>query len=113
MCIYIYIYILRGWLNTVETVLFEMSHSMRPYPSVFHACTRKLRPAIGVFEPRNIDEASNRIPPTSQTFDVTRARAHELVYLRYAHLRMHARMLPRINIACDATRVFDVVHAVQ
>ena len=35
---------MRGWRNTVETVLFEVSNSMKPYPSVFHACTSQLRP---------------------------------------------------------------------
>ena len=47
--------------------LFEISNSMKPYPSVFHAYTLKLRPAIGFFEPQNLDEVSNRIPPTSQS----------------------------------------------
>ena len=63
--IYIYIYIvvyvspgpqevtrprgtwLRGWQNAVEIVLFEISSSMKPYPSVFHACTGNLRLAKG------------------------------------------------------------------
>ena len=39
---------------------------MKPYPSVFHAGASKLRPPMGLFEPTNIDEASNRVPPTSQ-----------------------------------------------
>ena len=26
---------LRGWRNTVEIVLFEISNAMKPYPSVF------------------------------------------------------------------------------
>ena len=33
---------------TVETVLFEISNSMKPYPSVFRAYTSKLRLAIGI-----------------------------------------------------------------
>ena len=57
--------LVRGWPNTVETVLFEISNSMKPYPSVVHAYTSKSRPAIGFFEPTNLDEVSNRIPPTS------------------------------------------------
>ena len=56
---------MRGRRNTVELVLFEISNSMKPCPSVFHACASKLRPAIGFFEPTNLDEVSNRIPPTS------------------------------------------------
>ena len=28
-------------VNAVELVLFEISNSMKPYPSVFHACTSK------------------------------------------------------------------------
>ena len=38
---------------------------MKLYPSVSHANTAKLRPVIGFFEPENLDEASNRVPPTS------------------------------------------------
>ena len=58
---------MRGWRIPVEIVLFEISNSMKPYPSVFHAYTSKMRPAIGFFEPRNLDEVSNRIPPTSHS----------------------------------------------
>ena len=56
--IYIYIYIyctylqsspmMRDWRNSVEIVLFEISNSMRAYPSAFHAYTNQLRPAIVV-----------------------------------------------------------------
>ena len=59
---------LRGWRNTVEIVLFEIANSMKPYPSVYHAYTSKLRPAIVLFEPTNLDEVSDRIPPTSHLF---------------------------------------------
>ena len=62
----------RGWRNTVEIViLFEISNSMKPYPCVFHAYTTKLRPVIGFFDRKHIDEASNHIPPTSQTRSLT------------------------------------------
>ena len=54
----------RGWRNPVEIILFEISNSMKPYASVFQAYTSKLRPAIGLFEPGELDEVSNRIPPT-------------------------------------------------
>ena len=85
MCIYIYIYIyihttpyvcihilialsLRGWRNTVETLLLEISNSMKPYPLVFvHAYTSELKPVMGSFEPQQFDEVSNRIAPTSQS----------------------------------------------
>ena len=56
---------LRGWGNTGEIVLFEISTSMKPYPYVFHAYVSKSRPVIGPFGPLNLDEASDRIPPTS------------------------------------------------
>ena len=55
---------LRGWWNT-DVALFEISNSMKSYPTVFHACTSKLRPMIGFFEPQKLDEVSNCIPPTS------------------------------------------------
>ena len=41
-----------GWRNAVEIVLLEISNSMKPYASVFHAYTSELRPDILV-------EASN------------------------------------------------------
>ena len=56
---------MRGWRNTVEIVQFEISNSMKPYPSVLHAYTSQLRPAIGFVEPNKLDKF-NRIPPTSQ-----------------------------------------------
>ena len=42
----------RGWRNTVEIVLFEISNSMKPYPSNFHAYISTLRPMIGFVDPR-------------------------------------------------------------
>ena len=41
----------RGWRNTVEIVLFEISNSMKPYPFVAHTYTSELRSVIGLFEP--------------------------------------------------------------
>ena len=40
---------LRGRRNTVEIVivLFEISNSMKLYPSVSHAYTTRIRPVIG------------------------------------------------------------------
>ena len=58
---------LRGWRNTVEIVLLEISNSMKPYAPVFHASTNKSRPMIVFFESQTI---SMRFPavfcPTSQ-----------------------------------------------
>ena len=56
---------MRGWRNTVEIVLFEITTLMKLYPSVVHAYTSTLRPVIVLFEPEHIDEVSNPIPPTS------------------------------------------------
>ena len=49
---------MRGWRNTVEIVLFEISNSMNPYPSVCHAYTGQVRPVIGLFEPEHLDQVS-------------------------------------------------------
>ena len=49
----------------IEIVLLEISNSMKPYASVVHAYTNKLIPEIDFFEPKQLDEASNRVPPTS------------------------------------------------
>ena len=49
----------RGWRNTVEIELFEISNSMKPYPSVVHAYTSEMGPVIGLFEPNEFDEVSN------------------------------------------------------
>ena len=57
---------MRGWRNTAEKELFEISNSMKPYPSVVHAYTSELRPVICLFKPHEFDEVCNRIPPTSQ-----------------------------------------------
>ena len=57
---------MRGLRNTVEIALFEISNSMKPYPSVCHAYASKLRSVKGLFETKQLDEVSDRIPPTSQ-----------------------------------------------
>ena len=49
------------WRRTVEMALFEISSSMKPYPSAFRARTGKSRPVIGLFEPTNLDEVFNNI----------------------------------------------------
>ena len=56
---------LRGWRNTVDIVLFEISNSMKLYPCVLCIYTGNLKP-VWLFEPQQFDEVSNRIPPTSQ-----------------------------------------------
>ena len=56
---------LRDWRNTGKRVLFEISNSMKPHPSVFHACANKTRPVIGFYLSQQIPTRfSNRIPPT-------------------------------------------------
>ena len=55
-----------GWRNTAEIVLFEISNSLKPYPSFFRAYIGKSRPVIGFSEQKKLIEVSNRIPPTSQ-----------------------------------------------
>ena len=63
MCVYRCMYhLLRYWRNTAEIVLLlETSNLMKPYPSVVHAHSSKLRPAKSWFEPNDFDEVSNRI----------------------------------------------------
>ena len=39
-------------VGRLGVVLFEISHSTKPYPSVFHACASTLRPATGFVDPR-------------------------------------------------------------
>ena len=48
-------------------VQFEISNSMKLYPSVCHACTSDLKPVIYCLSQEHLDEFSNRIPPTSLT----------------------------------------------
>ena len=57
-----------GWRKTVELVLFGISNSMKPYPSAFHAYTGNC-----CFEPKKLDEVSNRILPTSHYFSLCSA----------------------------------------
>ena len=66
---------MRGWRNTVEIILFEISNSMESYPSVVHAFTSKLRVVICMFEQKHIDEVSDRIPTTSSCPEVPEPRA--------------------------------------
>ena len=73
---------MRGWRNTVEAVLFEISNSMKPYPSVCHAYINYLRPVICLFKPKHLDELSNRIPPTSQGSKHSGAKKTNKRYLR-------------------------------
>ena len=39
---------------------------MKLYPPVVHAYNGQLEPVIVVFEPHDIDEVSDHVPPTSQ-----------------------------------------------
>ena len=65
---------MRCWRNNVKMVLFEISNSMKPYPSVIRAYTNKSRPTIGFSEPNKLDEVSNRMPPTSHSLAASPAR---------------------------------------
>ena len=78
VCIYVCIYIyiereididtypcLRGWQNTVGVVLFEISNSMKPYPLGCTHMPTSWGPRCVLLIPKNLDEAFNRIPPTS------------------------------------------------
>ena len=52
-------------VGRLGVVLFEISNSMKPHPSVFHACTSEFRPVIGGLEQSRLDEVSDCIPPAS------------------------------------------------
>ena len=39
----------RGWRNTLELIVFEISNSTKLHPSAFHAYPSKLRPMISFF----------------------------------------------------------------
>ena len=50
---------------------------MKLYPSVFHAYTSESRPVIGVFEPKHLDEASDRpliMRKRSQFVDISKCK---------------------------------------
>ena len=54
----------RGWRNTVKLILFKISKSMNPYPSIVHAYTNNMSPVIGCCwaKPTRLSEVSKRIP---------------------------------------------------
>ena len=53
---------MRGWRNTVEIVLFDISNSMKPYPRVFYY-NGKLKSVICSFEPQQFEEVSTVFRP--------------------------------------------------
>ena len=53
---------------------------MKPYTSAFHAYTNETRPLIGVVEPKQLDEVSDRTPPASQS--PAEARAARILFGR-------------------------------
>ena len=53
-------------MHSIVDVLFEISNSMKPYPTVVHAYVGSVEPVTGFTEPQPFDEVSNRTPPTSQ-----------------------------------------------
>ena len=56
----------------------EVPSHIKLYPSVSHTYTSTLRPVIGIVGLRNLDEVSNRIPPTSQCMFQVRLCIHSL-----------------------------------
>ena len=69
VCIYIYIYREREKERCMNVYIYIYMYT------VGHAYASELRPAIGLFEPNKFDEASNRIPPTSQLKESGKSRA--------------------------------------
>ena len=65
MDIIIIIVMIMIMISTVEIVPLEISTSMKPYPSDFHACSSTSRPVIVAFVTQGLDEVSDHIPPTS------------------------------------------------
>ena len=57
---------MRSWRNAVDIILLEILSSMKPYPSVVHAHVDHMRLVTYLFEPKQLDEVSSLIPPTSQ-----------------------------------------------
>ena len=78
---------MRGWRKTAEIVLFEISNSMKPYLFAVHVYTSKLRPVVGSFEPKKLDEASDRIPPTSHLRLPPRPGSSHGILGRFLHHR--------------------------
>ena len=58
---------MRGWWNTVEMRLFEISNSIKTVPLCFSCKYNTMGSVIVFLEPRNLDEVSNCIPPTSHS----------------------------------------------
>ena len=68
----------RGWRDTVEIVLPEISNSTKPHASVLFShipVNWGSRYDMFLFEPNDLDELSNRIPPTSRTHNPARRKA--------------------------------------
>ena len=58
---------MRGWRNYCwHSIVWNLEFD-ETVPPVFRAYTNKLRPVMGLFETQQLDEVSNRIPPTSHT----------------------------------------------
>ena len=71
-----------SWNRTVWNLEFDET-----IPPVLHAYTNNMGPVINFVEPRNLDEVSNRIPPTSQMWVAT-ARLRKR-YNTYAHAQQY------------------------
>ena len=84
---------LRGWRNTVEIVLFEISNSMNCTPLCFTHMTSTLRPMIFRLTQEKLDEVSNRSPPTSHLCLRTCFRRLEVCHRRCAAAGVSFSML--------------------
>ena len=72
----------RGWRNTVEVVLFEISNSMKPYPSVLHARTSKSR--LAMFSCR-----TNKYPRRFRPYSVPPRSAYYIYIYIYVYICIH------------------------
>ena len=98
---------LGGWRNTVEIVLFEISNSMKPYPSVFHTYTSTLRPAIGLFDPRATRRGFqpysahlSNVPLhiyLSLSLSLSLSLLFSLSLYVYIYIHIHIRLSPRLS----------------
>ena len=83
----------------LKIVLFGISNSMKPYPSVFHAYTSQLRPVRGFFDPTSLDEVSNRIRfPTAFSIIGDLFAMHNLLYV-YMYICIHVCMFLSIYLS--------------
>ena len=91
---------IRGWRNTVEIVLSEVSNPMEQFPFVVHAFISNTGPAIVFFEPGNLDEVSDRIPPSSHFSPSRLMYIYIYIYIhRYLSIYLSTSMSMSISIS--------------